>query len=176
MRIVQDSLYCIQFLVALLQHYPEQHTQRGIPRTTGIENKRKISKLALIHSFQYENTTINLKPQSHCHVSTATFCYVLKCYVSCHFLWFFYGLCVSLRIYYAFLRTVTFCHGLLETLCYASLRFTTYVLRFTTLRYLLVRFSTFQLRSITFEVRFDTFMLRFSTSYYVTIKQLWNGV
>jgi hypothetical protein len=121
----------------------------------------------------------SLKPQSHCHVSTAMFCYVLKCYVSCNFLSFFYGLYVSLRINYAFLRFSTYCYVLPRfignakpTFCYASLRFATYVLRFTTLRYLLVWFSTFQLRSITFEVCFDTFMLRFSTSYYVTIKHL----
>jgi hypothetical protein len=101
-----------------------------------------------------EPDVVLLKPQSHCHVSTATCCYVLKCYVSCHFLMVCTFHYVYTTLFYVFLRTVTFCHGLLEM---QSLRFATYVLRFTTLRYLLVRFSTFQLRSITFEVRFDTF-------------------
>ena len=95
----------------------------------------------------------SIKPQSHCHVSTATFCYVLKCYVSCHFLMVCTFRYVYTTLFYVFLRTVTFCHGLLEmqslrsaTLHYVLLRMYYVLLRFATYWYGLVRFNYVPLR------------------------------
>jgi hypothetical protein len=72
---------------------------------------------------------VNVKPQSHCQVSTATFCYLLKCYVSCHFLMVCTFRYVYTTLFYVFLRTVTLCHGLLEMQS----------LRSATLHYVLLR-------------------------------------
>jgi hypothetical protein len=94
-----------------------------------------------------------VKPQSHCHVSTATFCYVLKCYVSCQFLMVCTFRYVYTTLFYVFLRTVTFCHGLLEmqilrsaTLHYVLLRMYYVLLRFATYWYGSVRFNYVPLR------------------------------
>jgi hypothetical protein len=81
-------------------------------------------------------------------------CYVLLRFKMLRFMSFFDGLYVYTTLFYVFLRTVTFCHGLLEmqslrsaTLHYVLLRMYNYVLlRFATYWYGLVRFNYVPLR------------------------------
>jgi hypothetical protein len=85
----------------------------------------------------YINDIVNnmLKPQSHCHVSTATFCYVLKCYVSCLFCQFFM-VCtfryVYTTLFYVLLR---FASVYWKCKAYVLLRFTTFCYVCTTFYY-----------------------------------------